>query len=221
MNEDSEVFSPTQERAWARTNLESGVRLWRTNTEQSTASLDSYLAQNVLVKQRQLSDSWILNNKGTASVFSNSPRPRLSYKTFLESNTCQQHEGWISPKSSTSRSRPLQLCQNTVFSCSSSSSMDEDDKSETLVPQSSVSPSSVSSPSESLPSFAISSSSTYGTPDPSPLLSPQVSFYSCRSSLTLASPVDTEAQAAQAAIHQTSRSKSFKHVKVAHSESER
>ena len=96
--------------------------------------------------------------------------------------------------------------------------MDEDDKSETLVPQSSVSPSSVSSPSESLPSFAISSSSTYGTPDPSPLLSPQVSFYSCRSSLTLASPVDQEVQDA---IHQTSRSKSFKHVKVDQRKSER
>ena len=146
-------------------------------------------------------------------------RSSKDYKAVLDSSTCQRHDGWISPKySSTSRSRPLQLCQKTVFSCSSSSSMEEDDKSETLVPQSSVSPSSVSSPSESLPSFAISSSSTYGTPDPSPLLSPQVSFYSCRSSLTLASPVDQEAQAA---IHQTSRSKSFKHVKVAHSKSER
>ena len=99
--------------------------------------------------------------------------------------------------------------------------MEEDDKSETLVPQSSVSPSSVSSPSESLPSFAISSSSTYGTPDPSPLLSPQVSFYSCRSSLTLASPASPVDQEAQAAFHQASRSKSFKHVKVTQSKSER
>ena len=65
VNEDTEVFSPTQERELKRTNLESGLRLSRTNTEQSSASLDSYLAQNTfMVKQRQLSDSWILNNKG-------------------------------------------------------------------------------------------------------------------------------------------------------------
>ena len=94
--------------------------------------------------------------------------------------------------------------------------MDEDDKSEcsmdhsqTLVPHSSISVTSLSTPSDSLPSFAISSSSTYGTPDPSPLLSPQVSFYSCRSSLTLASPVDQETLASLS----TTRSKSFKHVK--------
>ena len=68
VNEDSEVFSPTQERELKKAKLESCVRLSRTNTEQSSASLDSYLAQNtVTVKQRQLSDSWILNNKGTAS----------------------------------------------------------------------------------------------------------------------------------------------------------
>ena len=65
VNEDTEAISPTLERESKRTNLESGVRLTRTNTEQSSASLDSYLAQNTgIVKQRQLSDSWILNNKG-------------------------------------------------------------------------------------------------------------------------------------------------------------
>lgn len=96
--------------------------------------------------------------------------------------------------------------------------MDEDDKSEysldqshTLVPQSSISPNSLSSPSESLPSFAVSSSSTYGTPDPSPLLSPQVSFYSCRSSLALTSPVQQEADTS----HSATRSLSFRHVKEA------
>ena len=107
----------------------------------------------------------------------------------------------------------MQVCKNISFSRSSSSSIEEDDKSEysldqshTLVPQSSVSPNSLSSPSESLPSFAVSSSSTYCTPDPSPLLSPQVSFYSCRSSLTLGSPVDPEVGVA----HYTTRSRSFK-----------
>ena len=68
VNEDSEVFSPTEEKELKKTKVESCVRLSRTNTEQSSASLDSYLAQNtVTVKQRQLSDSWILNDKGRAS----------------------------------------------------------------------------------------------------------------------------------------------------------
>ena len=53
---------------------------------------------------------------------------------------------------------------------------------------------SSSSPTPSLPSMSLSvaaSSSSYTTPIPSPLVSPQSSFHSCRSSAYLSSPSDS------------------------------
>ena len=230
VNEDLDISSPVAEDtsgyellSWYRDSnwSSSSRRLSRSNTEKSTASLDSYLANcSNGKKPRQYSDSWMIldNNKGNI-LLTYFQTVIMENKMSLESNTSENHQGWLSPKSSsTSRRRPLQFCKSTTFYCSSTSSMDEDDKSEysldqshTLVPQSSISPNSLSSPSESLPSFAVSSSSTYGTPDPSPLLSPQVSFYSCRSSLALTSPVQQEADTS----HSATRSLSFRHVKEA------
>ena len=97
------------------------------------------------------------------------------------------HQGWLTPKLATSKTRPLEL---TSFS-----SMDEDDRSEDSTDQTvtlKVSASS-GSPTPSLPSMSLSvaASSSYATPMPSPLLSPQSSFHSCRSSAYLSSPSDS------------------------------
>ena len=87
-----------------------------------------------------------------------------------------------------SRMRPLEFASSTANSFSSS--FEEDHRSEysdsteqssiTLVPVQSQ----TGSPSESVPSL---SSSSYVTPIPSPFLSPQSSFYSCRSSICYSS----------------------------------
>ena len=77
------------------------------------------------------------------------------------------------------------------------SSLEEDDKSEDSGTDQTVtlkvSCASSGSPTPSLPSMTLSvaASSSYGTPQPSPLMSPQSSFHSCRSSAYLSSPTDS------------------------------
>lgn len=101
------------------------------------------------------------------------------------------HQGWLTPKLATSKTRPLELASMTF------SSLEEDDKSEDSGTDQTVtlkvSCASSGSPTPSLPSMTLSvaASSSYGTPHPSPLMSPQSSFHSCRSSAYLSSPSDS------------------------------
>ena len=107
----------------------------------------------------------------------------------VESDQEDDQQGWLSPRTKTSRTRPLEFSLQVTSSFYSSVEEDErsseySDHSVTLVPDSC---SSASPGDDSLPSsIPLSvSSSIYATPIPSPMLSPQSSFYSCRSSLHL------------------------------------
>ena len=101
------------------------------------------------------------------------------------------HQGWLTPKLATSKTRPLEMASMTF------SSLEEDDKSEDSGTDQTVtlkvSCASSGSPTPSLPSMTLSvaASSSYGTPHPSPLMSPQSSFHSCRSSAYLSSPSES------------------------------
>ena len=115
--------------------------------------------------------------------FQNRQRQKSDSAIFVEKTQLikSAQRGWLTPAPPASRPRPLELSSDT-----SSVSLDtEDDRSGDSTDQTVTLKVSACSASPS------SASSSYVTPIPSPLISPQSSFHSCRSIACLSSPSDS------------------------------